>query len=207
MAASPTEGPWRLVWLAGLSAGLAWIVHVFTGSGTLEPRAPFGTADAWASEIPQRDLARLGTSADLIRVPAGRGKPFMERAMIGLNGVADRINSLRRLAAGGLAPLAMEDAAMLGVRFSAEVEAFDRYALEFEAEGIATLDVRVPVLIDLGDRGLQLNLGRWRGSELGLPPVDFASRSDVEALHEALNEAYYELVAEYRELKRMRAKL
>ena len=143
----------------------------------------------------------------LIRVPAGRGTQFLERSLIGLNGVADRINGLRRLAAGGLMSLEAQAAEDLGARFTAEVEAFDRYAAEFEAEGIATLDVRMPVLVNLGDRGLQLHLSRWRSSELKLPSVDFATRSEVEALHEALNEAYYRLVAEYRDLKRMRAKL
>ncbi len=186
---------------------MAWILHLFSGLGTLEPRAPFGSAGALAAEIPQRDLVWLSSSQNLIRVPVGRGIPFMERAMIGLNGVADRINGLRRLAAGGLTPLEAEGAAELGARFAAEVEAFDRYAAQFEAEGISTLDARMPVLVDLGDRGLQLRLSRWRSSELKLPPVDFAAGADVEALHEALNEAYYLLVAEYRELKRMRAKL
>lgn len=207
MGIHSTQGPLRLAWLAGIAAGLAWILHFFTGPEVVNPPVPFRFGDAYAAEIPRIELSQPGGEAWVAAIAIERGRPFLDRTLIGLNGVADRINGLRRRAAEGLDPLDAEAAQRVGALFDAELADLDRYAAEFEAEGVRALDARLPVVLDLGESGLQLQMGGWRTSELNLPErTDFTVRAEVERLHEALNVAYYRLVAQYREVKRQRAR-
>lgn len=199
--------------LAVLGLCLAMGLHAALEPTNLKPRRPWiaaGEPEAGAPESgPQRFHVTPDHRADaaLVWIEFDRAGMFAESTLRALADLADRINSLRRIATAAhrASPASRETASLL---FAEEVAALQAWAETVQAEGCYPLASDRPIAVETdanGARAVRYELPRWHRDAFGLDPTPLADQLAAEQTLGALDRGYYRVVAAYREVAELEA--
>lgn len=198
--------------LALFAVCLAFGLNVAFEPKGLEPRRPWIAAESGLPEGLPVELEQLAVSdpelaGDVAWIRFSEAQAFVEFTLEGLTELADRINTLRRLAIETRSTSG-EQRSDQALEFEVQFAQLEEWAAELEFESLRPLNSMRPIVVESDGqdrRAVKLELPRWNREAFGLEPLPFESQSESEQTLSALDRGYYRVVAAYREVAKLEA--